>query len=253
MSVNEKPEEEMEEESPPKDEAFEAKVDAAEAANRLKDTVRQAEADAEAGRDIIDEYQSKYYGAGEKDEAQAETPAPSPPPPPAPPAPKAKTVQKAAPKAPTNDEERLWAALAHASLVLTLVAGSASGGILVPVLIFVPLLIYFAYRDRSEYIAYHALQGFAMQLVATLGWLVAGLGITLALVVGIIISAILMIVLVGIPFLILFVIAIILFWPVWMLVLLALGIYSLVAAWETYNGRSFRYIWLADWIDSYVK
>jgi uncharacterized membrane protein len=153
----------------------------------------------------------------------------------------------------TTEDERLWAALAHASLVLTLIASVASAAALTPLLIFVPLVIYFCFRGRSESVSFHALQAFVMQLVATLGWVIAlAVGVALLLI-AIVASGILSFVLVGIPFLLLFILTLVLFVVAMVLALPVLGIYSLVAAVETYNGRDFRYVWVADWIDKHIR
>src|SRR5436305_1441303 len=70
----------------------------------------------------------------------------------------------------TTEEERQWAAFAHGSAVLTFLLGLMSGGILTLFSIFIPLGIYFYYRQRSEYVAYQALQAFVLQLLGTIGW-----------------------------------------------------------------------------------
>src|SRR4051812_37638292 len=48
----------------------------------------------------------------------------------------------------TTQDERNWAALAHGSAVLTLLLGLMSGGTLSLVTIFIPLGIYFYYRQK---------------------------------------------------------------------------------------------------------
>ncbi|MBN1286829.1 MAG: DUF4870 domain-containing protein [Anaerolineae bacterium] len=256
------PEPEMVEITPGgEDETLKAKAEAVAAQQRLKEIVERAQNDADAGRDVAAEYESKYYGAparaGEPPKAvvQPDVPQPPvmsrvPPPPPPLPIPAEETQDRSMPL--TDSDERLWAALAHASLIVTLLATPFSVGTLTLFLIFVPLIIYFAYRERSEFVAYHALQGFAMQVFATIGWVALGLAITIAFVIAIVISGVLSIVLIGIPFLLLSVVGLVLFWLVWICLPIGLGIYSLMAAWETYHGRNFRYVKLADWVDRFL-
>ena len=61
-------------------------------------------------------------------------------------------------------EERMWAMLAHLSVLINLVTG-AFGPI-------VALIIYLVYKDRSRYVAYQSLQSLLLQLI---GWVGGGL------------------------------------------------------------------------------
>jgi hypothetical protein len=148
-----------------------------------------------------------------------------------------------------DDSERLWAALAHASGLLTLLAVLGTGpGVVVALLI--PLGIYFIFRRRSEYVAFHALQAFTMQTVTTIGVAITVIVGMLVLVPLIILSGLFSFVLVGIPFLIMFVLmaallAIVGFTAVFVI----LPIYSMIAAHAAWNGRAYRYPYVADWVD----
>lgn len=221
---------------------------------RAMDRIRnRAGHDAADERDIVREYQERYY--------------PEPPDPPQrrsrlempdvqgklPPAfnkPKRKAWE-----GPVDRNERKWAALAHASTLLTaLVAlGSAGAGVLLTM--FVPLLIYFSFRNRSEYVAFHALQAFALQLIGTVGWLSLMVVGTVVWVALLILSALLILVLVGL--ILLPIVA--LLGPVFFLASLALPlgmvIYSVIAAVETWNGCDYRYPYIARWVESqsYVR
>ena len=123
-------------------------------------------------------------------------------------------------------DERLWAMLAHLSVLLNLVTGFLG--------VFTPLLIYFIFRDRSRYVAFQSMQSFIFQLVWWGGSVVL-IGVMWALV-GLL-SAIL-IGLVCIPFAILFS-----FLP------LAAIIYGVIGAIKTYQGEDFRYWLVADWVN----
>jgi len=74
----------------------------------------------------------------------------------------------------SSGDERTWATLAHLTVLLNLVTG-----FLGPV---AALVVYFMYRDRSRYVAYHAMQSFVFQLITWYGggaligamWVVTG-------------------------------------------------------------------------------
>ena len=150
-----------------------------------------------------------------------------------------------------TDEEKLWAALAHASFALTLGLIMISGGTaaLALALIFVPLAIYLSFRDRSEFVARQAMQAFALQIVGTVGWLAIMVGGSILFALAIVVSAIASIVLIGIPFLIIFVVLFVVF--VLLMVVAPLGLlgFSIVAAVNAYSGKDFRYPFIASWID----
>ncbi|MCS6962547.1 DUF4870 domain-containing protein [Thermoflexus sp.] len=122
-------------------------------------------------------------------------------------------------------EERQWAMLAHLSVLLNLVTGL--GG---PI---AALLIYLFYRERSRYVAFHALQSLVFQLFA---WVAAGViaGITwalalalTALVVGVCIY----------PF-------------ACLISLIPLGalVYGIIGAIACSRGEDFRYWLIGDWV-----
>lgn len=137
-----------------------------------------------------------------------------------------------APPAPTYAEDRMnpqsernWAMLAHLSILLNLVTG-----FLGPI---VALIIYLAYKDRSKYVAYQAMQSLVFQLVFFFG---AGL---LAIIFGTI-TLVLMAVVVGCCLLpIAFVLT---------LVPVAAVIYGVYAAIPTSRGEDFRYWLVGDWV-----
>ena len=125
----------------------------------------------------------------------------------------------------SENDERLWAAIAHASILLNLL--TAFLGVLAP------LVIYLVYKDRSRYVAGQAMQAFVFQLV----WWVGG-GILVGLAWAAV--ALMSIVLVGL-----------LCVPIAILVSLipvAACIYGIVGALQAYEGREFRYWLIADWV-----
>lgn len=135
--------------------------------------------------------------------------------------PAALSAQQPAPLNPAD--ERTWAMLAHLSVLLNLV--TAYVGVLVP------LGIYLVLKDRSRYVAYHALQSFFMQLILWVGgtalvaatWVV--IGISSAFLIGLICIPIGLII-TALP-----------------LVAIVYGVWGGI---ETGAGREFKYWWLGD-------
>ena len=135
------------------------------------------------------------------------------------------------PQAPARlspSEERMWAMLAHLSVLINLITG-----IFGPV---AALLIYLMFRDRSRYVAYQSLQSLLLQLI---GWVGGGLIIGAAWAVTGALSAIL-IGLCLIPFALL------------ITIFLPLGtiVYAIIAAVKTNQGEDFRYWLIGDWVRS---
>jgi uncharacterized Tic20 family protein len=128
-------------------------------------------------------------------------------------------------------DERTWAMLAHLSVLANLFTG-----FLGPV---AALVIYLAYRDRSRYVAYQALQSLIFQLIA---WVASGtlIGIIWA------ITGMLSTVFIGL-FCIPFAIPLTL-----VLAVLPIGalIYGALAAVECNKGSDFRYWLVGDWVRS---
>jgi uncharacterized membrane protein len=121
--------------------------------------------------------------------------------------------------------------------------------VLLPLTVFIPLVIYFVFRTRSNFVAFHALQAFVLQLVATIGVAVFGLVGVVVAVIALLIIIVLCLVLIG--FLLL---------PVWLGVtalgglfisLLPIGavILSTIAAIETYNRRDYSMPFIGRFVD----
>ena len=125
---------------------------------------------------------------------------------------------------PTN-EEKNWAMLAHLSVLVNIFTA-----ILGPV---AAAIIYFAFRDRSRYVSYHALQSLVLQLIVWVGggilvggaWAITG------------ILSIFVIGLCLVPFAIL-----ISCLPV------VAPVYGIVAAVQTSQGEDFKYWLIGDWV-----
>lgn len=128
------------------------------------------------------------------------------------------------------EDERTWAMLAHLSVLANLVTG-----LLGPV---AALVIYLAYKDRSRYVAYHAIQSFVFQLI----WWVGG---GVVAVIAWTISGLLTVILIGcliMPFALLV-----------SLIPLAALIYGVIGAVQCSQGVDFRYWLIGDWVRSTLE
>jgi uncharacterized Tic20 family protein len=148
-------------------------------------------------------------------------------------------------------EEVTWAAMAHASILITLLLAVVSGGIAALLGPVIPAIIWYVYRDKSEYVVEQARQATIFQLAGIVALFALAFVGALVLTIGWIVSAMLAVVLVGLllmPIMLLVTL-------VWVVAIVALPIvqvvYGCYAALETYNGRPFRYWWIAEMIDRY--
>lgn len=129
----------------------------------------------------------------------------------------------------TANEERTWAMLSHLSVLTNLITG-----FLGPI---AALVIYLMFRDRSRYVAYHALQSMIFQLIwwggggVLIGVMWAAVGILSALIVGIVLIPIACI-----------------FTPIIGLMPIAALVYGTVGGIQTSQGEDFRYWLVGDWV-----
>ena len=207
-----------------------------EAPDEAKKIVEEPEAEGEASVEV-------EAAAEDEVEVEAETPVEREV------AEPAGTVLATRPDGGPTSNERIWAALAHASVLLTFILGVASGGLAVIVAALLPLVIWLAFRDRSRFVAFHAMQATVFQLGSLAAWvalLIVGAAI---LIPTWIVTVLLMVVLIGfllLPLTLVLTIAL----PAALIVLpLATLVYGLYAAIEVYAGREFRYWLVADWIE----
>jgi uncharacterized Tic20 family protein len=145
-----------------------------------------------------------------------------------------------------TEEERNWAMIAHLSVLLTLVIGIPSAGLSTLITIFVPLMIYFYYREKSEYVAYHALQAFALQVLGTVGWIAV---LAAGGLVGTLLIVILAITIVGllvVPFVVL---GMVLFAVASFGLPIGMVVFGLIAAWEAYQGKWYQVPYVGRWIE----
>jgi uncharacterized Tic20 family protein len=163
--------------------------------------------------------------------------------------PKRKEMPRSYSTSRVTQDERLWATVAHASAWLTIFGGIITVGAILPISIFVPLVIFFMFRKRSDFVAFHALQAFVLQLLGTVGafaLLTVG-GTVWAL--GMVVAALLIFLLVGFILVPLWGIVGIALLLAVLLLPLAMLFYSVVAAYTTYRGEDYRYPVIARWVD----
>ncbi len=147
----------------------------------------------------------------------------------------------------TTDEERRWATIAHASALLTLFLGVPSAGFMTLITLFIPLGIYFYWRKKSEYVAFQALQAFTLQVLGTVGWLVL---LTVGMLIGALLLVILAITIVGLILYPVVIPAMILFAVGSFALPLGMIVYSMIAAFQTWQGVDYRLPRIGKWIDN---
>lgn len=152
----------------------------------------------------------------------------------------------------TSSNERTWAMLAHASVLLTLFVGVPTGFLASILTIFVPLGIYLYYRDKSDYVAHHALQAFAAQAVGVIGFMILFVTFIAVWAVLLVISGLLIVVLVGIVLFPLVLLGGLLGLFATFLLPLAMLIYSMIASMQAWNGQAYSYPWIGNWVDEQV-
>jgi uncharacterized protein len=122
-------------------------------------------------------------------------------------------------------DERTWAMIAHLSVLGNLITGFLG--------VIAAIVIYMVYKDRSRYVAYHAMQSFVMQLICWVGGgVIAGIawaisGALSAIIIG----------LLCMPFACL----------LSALPLVAL-VYGIVGGVQASQGQDFKYWLIGDWV-----
>jgi len=145
-------------------------------------------------------------------------------------------------------DEWTSAALAHASVVLTFVLAFA-GGVGAFVGLAVPLVIYLGDRDRSRFVAFHALQALFFQVAGIVIYIVLATAMALWVAAAWTITGVLSAVLIGlllVPFALLLTLLMILLLLGAPLAWLGYGVY---AAYQVYQGRLFRYWLIGEWLE----
>jgi uncharacterized protein len=133
---------------------------------------------------------------------------------------------------PHSSDERTWATLAHAGALLNLFTGM--GG---PI---AALVIWLTQKDKSAWVGFHGLQSLIFQ---------AAVSIITVLVVGVVwvVGFVVSFATIGIGTIVAVPVMILVFFGGFAMV----GggtIYCLYGAYQVYNGREFRYLWVGDWV-----
>ncbi len=128
----------------------------------------------------------------------------------------------------TDPDERSMAALAHASILLSFFVPGLG--------IIAAAAVWLTQRERSPYTANQALQATVYQIALTLVPIILGVVVVVIAVFGVIMAVAFEsgISLAVLPFALLALLGVVVFWVLGLL-------YALVAAYETYQGRDFRY------------
>jgi hypothetical protein len=155
---------------------------------------------------------------------------------------------EAAPSVPTSDETA-WAAVAHGSAIITVLLGVLTGGALCLVGPLVPLVIWLVFREKSRYVAKHALQATVFQAAVVVATGVIGvLGLVLVILAWVATAA-----LTAVVFGILLIPVALALTLAWVIVVLGLPVAALVyagyAVYEVVQGRDFRYWLVGNWVD----
>jgi uncharacterized Tic20 family protein len=170
------------------------------------------------------------------------------------PVPEAATgVRTPAPHLGLTRDELNWAAVAHASILVTLLLGLGTGGLGAILGVAIPAIIWYVHREKSEYVVDQARQATIFQaggIVALLALVVVG---TLLLLLGWTVTGLLSVILIGLLLIPVALILTLVFVVAVVGLPIAQTVYGCYAAVEAYNGRPFRYRWIADLIDRYQK
>jgi uncharacterized Tic20 family protein len=143
-----------------------------------------------------------------------------------------------------TQSERNWAMLAHLTALLTVLVGLHSGGVGSVVALLVPLGMYLYFRERSPYVAFHALQATVFQASIGIAWVVVGAIAGTVLAGAWIVTGLLSVVLVGL-LLVPFALGLTFLTVIMLLALPVLGlVYPVRGAYLTYSGRPFEYPWV---------
>jgi uncharacterized membrane protein len=173
---------------------------------------------------------------------------------------KAEVAQDVAKGEGTADDEAVrvptdeWtaAALAHASVLLTFILGTA-GGVGALVGLVVSLVMYLGYRDRSQFVAFHSLQSFVYQVAGVLVYAIVAAMLATGVSAAWAVSKSLIPVLIGfllMPFALMLTLLMVMVLAGGPVALLGYGLY---AAYQVYQGRDFRYWLIGERLERQVK
>jgi uncharacterized membrane protein len=120
--------------------------------------------------------------------------------------------------------------LAHLSVLINLVTGFFGG--------IAAIIIYFIYKDRSRFVAYHAMQSFIFQSITWIGaGAIGGIFIAIGSAFGVLIIPLLCLI------------------PGFIILLLAPAsvVYGIIGGIKVNNGEDFRYWQVGDWVRNILE
>ena len=131
-----------------------------------------------------------------------------------------------------SSDERSMAAVAHGSAVLNFFGGI--GGLIAA------FVIWMTQREKSAWVAFHALQSLVFQAIVLGGTVLV---VVLVWIVGFAVSF----ATIGFGTLVAVPVMILVFF-VGFIVIAGVVVYGLYGAYQIYQGREFRYLWIGDWL-----
>lgn len=154
-------------------------------------------------------------------------------------------------------QDRFWAALAHAMGPMMVAAWVIGDGLswMGPIFVTLGIMLYFS--DKSPFVKFHARQAFALQLFGSFGTIMLAIALVViglpVWIILLVVSALLMLVLVGFILLPIVFLAYPAAWMATFLLPLSVLVFGSIGAMKVWNGNSsYRYPWLADWLDRRV-
>lgn len=152
-----------------------------------------------------------------------------------------------------TSEERTWAALAHASMLVTLALSIPTLGVGGLLTVWLPLAIYAVYKDKSDFVAFHAMQAFLLQLISSIGFLIFIIVGSVALIFAWVLSAVLVVILIGLLLLILCAVLTGLFSVAVVIYPFVVGIFSMVATIQAAGGADYSYPYVGRWAERMME
>jgi len=148
-----------------------------------------------------------------------------------------------------TEQERFWAAAAHAMGPLMIFSIFVFDGMFWMFLLAVTGGIYLYHRDKSPLVKHHARQALAAQALGTFGWFILVVVGALAWAVLLVVSILLILLLVGLILTPLVAVLGPLAFLASFLLPLGVALFGTIGAWEAWHERDFRYPYLADWLE----
>ncbi len=145
-------------------------------------------------------------------------------------------------------QERNWAAVAHASIVVTFLISIVSGGIFTLLGLLIPLGIYYSAPNKSRFVQSHALQALAFQITAVVGMIAAAIVGSMLLVFLWLVTVLLIVILVGLLLLPVSIVVTIAAVALYTVSPFAVACYGCWGAYKVWRGEHFEYRYVSNWV-----